>query len=137
MGDGIAHFFVVYAPTQCNSTEHDLYDFYSDLQTTLDEARKSEGSRKVPVLCDFNINLGSNEAGVALCRHGLGSCFKKRGNPICVRFLAFCDQNGISVVQKAHPHPSMIGSANAASLKNRQLSLSLSTLFLPMLSISQ
>ena len=108
-GDDTACFVTCYAPTEVNSTESDLDDFYLDVQQAINEAQQSGSSHKpVPILRDFTINLGSNTGEVKLSQYGIiGSCLRDGASQNCGRFISFCDQNGLSVVQ-TFGHPSVL-----------------------------
>lgn len=105
---GTLCFVTCYAPTESNSSEQDLDDFYRDLQTALRDARKAGGNPKVPVMGDFNINLGCDIGGIDVRSGIIGSCLSvTASSQNCGRFLAFCNQEGLSVVQ-TREHPSVL-----------------------------
>ena len=109
--DGTACFVCAYAPTETNSSEQDLDDLYIDIQTALKDARRSGGSQEVPVVGDFNVNLKGDVGGLDIRQNVLGHCLSEGvSSPNCGRFLAFCNEEGLSVVQ-TREHPSSLVSA--------------------------
>lgn len=100
--DGTACFVSAYAPTETNSTELELEVFYSDLRLALSEARKSGGRVGVPVLGDFNINLGSDVGMLGAASGGgiFGKCLRLGiSSPRSDRFVEFCVGEGLSAIQ--------------------------------------
>lgn len=104
-----ACFLSVYAPTESNSTEQDITDFYEEIGQALAQAQKELGSRKVPILGDFNINLGNDVEGLGLEPRVIGKALRVGpSSPNSVRLLSFCNENGYSLVQTMG-HPNSMG----------------------------
>jgi len=105
---GTLCFVTCYAPTESNSSEQELDDFYSEVQSALRDARKSGGNPNVPVMGDFNIHLGSDIGGADIRSGVIGSCLVEgASSQNCGRFLAFSSAEGLSVVQ-TREHPSVL-----------------------------
>ena len=100
-GNGKACFVSAYAPTESHSTEQDIEDFYEELKQALSAARASLGSHLVPVMGDFNINLGNDVAGLQDLRpRVLGNSLRiGPSTPNCGKFIAFCNEEGLSILQ--------------------------------------
>ena len=100
-GNGKACFVSAYAPTESHSTEQDIEDFYEELKQALSAVRASLGSHLVPVMGDFNINLGNDVAGLQDLRpRVLGNSLRiGPSTPNCGKFIAFCNEEGLSILQ--------------------------------------
>ena len=97
-----ACFVCVYAPTETKSSEEELEDFYTDVKQALTQARESGGRVGVPVVGDFNLNLGSEVGMLGVQAHDgvLGNCLRQGlSSSNSGRFLAFCIEERLLVIQ--------------------------------------
>jgi hypothetical protein len=54
-----AAFVTCYAPTEHRSTTEEILQFYAEIVEAVVLAKKATGLKSVPIMCDFNIHLGS------------------------------------------------------------------------------
>ena len=101
---GTAAFVSAYAPTEAKGTEEELTLFFSDVKAALSEARLAAGCMEVPLMGDFNVNLGDDRATVSDHQGTnavLGPCLPAGviSSPNCSRVLWLCEEESLYVPQ--------------------------------------